>query len=200
MRSTISDHMENHFSSFTDQEKLWNSEGGGLAAYGIDFPSIEDARNKYCIDVVPGVVTKYSDISKRMGGLTQEQRSRFEKDVRAAEEDRVRGTVKNVVGRVEDALVRMVDRLGKYGKNSDGKVVGKFHDTLIENVRDIAGLIEHFNITGDPEIEVIRRRLVNEICPVTPDDLRGDEVLRKDVSSRASDIIGRLGSIGSSRD
>lgn len=196
--SSIDEEMEKHFSSYLDQKKLWESEGGGLANTGIEFPSEAVGRGKYSIEIVPGVVTSSDDI--RVGGLTEEQKKRFINDVRAAENSRIQGTVRNVAERVEDVLTRMVDRMGAYGKDENGKVKGKFHDTIVGNVKEIAGLLDHFNITNDPEIEVVRRRLINEICVVSPEDLREDEELRKDIQKKASDILSRVGRFGSKKD
>jgi len=196
--AAIDEEMEKHFSSYLDQKKLWESEGGGLAKTGIEFPSEAVGRSKYSIELVPGIVTSADDI--RVGGLSGDQRKRFIEDVRAAESSRIQGTVRNVAERVEDVLTRMVDRMGAYGKDENGKVQGKFHNTIVGNVREIAGLLDHFNITGDPEIENVRRRLVNEICVVTPEQLREDEGLRKDIQNKANDILSRVGMIGSKKD
>lgn len=194
----IKGEMEKHFGSYIDQKKLWESEGGGLAQYGMEFPSEEVGRSKFEIEAIPGVITEAADVN--VSGLTEEQKERFIKDVHAAENSRLQGTVRDVTSRVEDVLVRMVDRMGAYGKDENGKTVGKFHDTIVGNVREIAGLLGHFNITNDPEIENVRRRLVNEICVVTPDELREDPELRKDIKSKASDILSRVGQFGSKRD
>jgi len=194
----IESEMELHFSTFPAQEALWNAEGGGLAKYGIEFPSVDAARAKFHIDIIPGTVTSVDDI--RVGGLPREMRERFIQDVKAAEKTRMEGTVRNVADRVEEVLTRMVDRMGAYGKDADGKVVGRFHDTIITNVRDIAGLLEHFNITDDPAIEEVRRRLVNDICPVSPEALRESPELRKDIQTKATDILSKVGRFGTKRD
>jgi len=194
----IQSEMELHFSSFPTQEVLWNSEGGGLAKTGIAFPTVEAARVKFHIDIIPGTVTNVDDI--RVGGIPREMRDRFVQDVKAAEKSRMEGTVRHVADRVEEVLTRMVDRMGAYGKDADGKVVGRFHDTIITNVRDIAGLLEHFNITDDPAIEEVRRRLINDICPVSPEELRGSPELRKDIQSKATEILSKVGRFGTKRD
>lgn len=196
--SEIEEEMEHHFASYPSQKARWELEGGGLANTGIDFPTEKSGRDKFNIEVVPGTVTSTDDI--RVGGLTGEHRERFIKDVKAAEDRRIQGTVRDIADRVEVVLGRMVDRMGAYGKDENGKVTGRFHDTIVTNVREIAGLLEHFNITDDPEIENVRRRLVNEICPIDPDSLRESPELREDIQKKASDILARVGRFGSSQD
>ena len=142
-------------------------------------------------------MTHLDDI--RVGGLTEEQRERFVNDVVASQKRKVDKTVDHIQDRLKDVLSNMVDRLGKYGKDEDGKVTGKFHDSLIGNCRDLAGLLEHFNITKDPEIEAVRRRIINELCHNEPGDLRESEQLRSSVRDSASDILSRVGSFGMAR-
>ena len=132
--------------------------------------------------------------------MPRDQRDRFIKDVRAAEQERLRGTVREVTKRVETVMARMVDRLGKYGRDKDGKVVGKFTDSLIGNAVDIAGLLEHFNITKDPEVEAVRRKIVRDIVPLDPDTLRNSAEARASARKSASEILSRVGRFGSSRD
>lgn len=197
-KSAIIAEMEKHFSSYPKQKTLWEAEGGGLAKTGLEFPTEASGRAKFKIDIVPGVITNVDDV--RAGGMPKEQRDRFIKDVRAAEHERLRGTVREVTKRVETVMARMVDRLGKYGKDKDGKVIGKFTDSLISNAVDIAGLLEHFNITKDPEVEAVRRKIVRDICPLDPETLRNSSEARASARRSASEILSRVGRFGSHRD
>ena len=190
--------MELHFSSYPRQKALWEAEGGGLANTGMEFPTEASGRAKFKIDIVPGVITNVDDI--RAGGMPREQRERFVNDVKAAEQERLRGTVREVTKRVETVMARMVDRLGKYGKDKDGKTVGKFQDSLIGNAVDIAGLLEHFNITKDPEVEAVRRKIVRDICPLDPETLRNSPEARATARRSASEILSRVGRFGANRD
>ena len=192
--------MEKHFKDLPRLKKRWENEGGDLAKdeNNIIWPTEAEARLKFSIDIDPGTIEDMDDV--RVGALPKEHQERFIADVRAAEERRMNKTVQDVSARVVEVLERVVDRTKQYGKDKDGKVVGSFTNTLISNVRELAGLLEHFNITGDPEIEDVRRRMVNDICHINPEDLKESESLRKETGEKAQDILERVGMFGRKRD
>ena len=195
--------MEEFFQSLGHLRHKWISEGGKLAdngeyidasgkSTGVRWPTEDDCRNKFKLDIIPGTIQDVDDI--RFGGLPESLRDRFKKDVIAVQERRFNGMITDMSLRVSESLERVVDRMREYGVDESGKTVGKFTDTLIPNVREIAGLLSHFNITKDPNIEEIRRRLVTEICNVDETKLREDPSLRKSLGGSAEDILSRLSS------
>lgn len=202
----IRSNMETFFLSLPQLKQNWFMNGGGLAANGtfvdkhgndtgIRWPSEDEARSKFVLDVIPGTVNEVGDL--RFTGLPEDMRDRFKKDIIAAENRRVSNTVRDVSDRVSNVLNRVIDRMREYGKDENGKVKGKFTHTLIPNVREIAELLEHFNITNDPHVEEVRRRLVTEICQVDQGKLRDDAELRENLGNTAEDILARVSAFGS---
>ena len=45
-------------------------------------------------------------------------------------------------------------------------------------MRELVDLLPRLNISDDPALESMRRRLAENLCPVEPDDLRADAGLR----------------------
>jgi hypothetical protein len=77
-------------------------------------------------------------------------------------------------------ISRMVERL------SDPK--GVFRDTLITGLADLCAILPGLNLTGDPQLEELRKRAENMIAHVQPQDLRDVPALRSDVARQAAQI------------
>ena len=133
-------------------------------------------------------------------GWSQQQMTRMQESMKKQNATKVRAACRETADRLEKVLGRMVERLDKYGKDENGKVVGEFRNTLVGNVRDIAGLLPAFNIENDPKVEKVRQRILSDICTVDIKDLRKDPELRKNVRDKAQDILNRVGNFGKDRD
>ena len=175
----------------------FNDEVGDLAT-DIQFPSVEELRDKFSVEIDYGECADVSDV--RLGGLSSSQRERYAKQVQESEQKKVRGVVRHVTGMVEKHLTRVVTAMSDYKVDENGKKEGVFRDSMISNVRDIAGLLEHWNITGDPEVDAVRRKLLREICPLDPSSLRDSAELRSRVKKDAEDILSRVGQFGRKQD
>ncbi len=89
-----------------------------------------------------------------------------------------------------ECVEHIVDRLSAYGRDeASGKIVGRFHDTLIGNLRQLVDRLARLNVTGDPNIEAMRVRLTNSLCPYEPDELRSNDELRSSVRDEAKRIM-----------
>ena len=75
----------------------------------------------------------------------------------------------------------MVDRLSSPDK--------QFHYTLVENIRSVAKLLGHLNVTGDTRVEHIRGEIEKHLCPYDVDDLRKNSTLRTQVAAHAQSIL-----------
>lgn len=89
---------------------------------------------------------------------------------------------------MSDCVGHIVERLGAYGRNADGKITGRFHDTLIGNLRDLTERLARLNVTRDPAIEAMRLRLAATLCPYEPEELRKNDQLRASVHDEAKRI------------
>lgn len=96
-----------------------------------------------------------------------------------------------------EALTAMSDRLadpdagGKANKNGS-KV---FRDSLVENMLDAIDKLEVFNLTGDPTMQTMQKRLRQLMDGVTPDALREDREYRLAVKREVDAAIAALPSL-----
>jgi hypothetical protein len=96
-----------------------------------------------------------------------------------------------------EALTAMSDRLadpdegGKSNKNGS-KV---FRDSLVENMLDAIDKLEVFNLTGDPTMQTMQKRLRQLMDGVTPDALRDDRAYRLAIKREVDAAIAALPSL-----
>lgn len=189
-------HFEDFISSHSSLKERFKQEAGALTM-GINFPTVEELRGKYSwtvdTDVAPDV-TNLENVS--LMGVTKEVEDNFKKRLVESHERKIARATGDVTKRVTHVISEVVDHLDKFGRDAEGKLVGGFKDSLIGNVRELAGNLKAFNITNDPELEEVRKLLVNKVCRIDPQTLRENEPLRKSVKKDAEEILSRVGRFG----
>ena len=110
-------------------------------------------------------------------------RAQLEQSVNAA----VQQATMDIVKRMRDVVGKMAERLSAYKVTKDG-VENRFHDTLVSNIGDLITLVPILNITGDPNITKLAMEMT-DLIQYHPQQLRDDDVLRKDTAERADAIL-----------
>ena len=96
-------------------------------------------------------------------------------------------------GRVIEHVEKLKLRLEGYKPAKNGQPVeGKFHDSLIENITELAGLIPSINIANDPDLTRIGQRLFS-LTAYTAQDLRESASLRADIARQAGEVLTQIG-------
>ena len=140
-----------------------------------DYPS--DLAGKYSITVEYAPVPAGSDFRVT---LSQEEinviAARTEERVKAAFES----AQADAVRRLYDAVAKIQERL----QVPDAI----FRDSLIENARELCGVLSNLNLADDPKLEELRRQ--TELLAVTaPQTLRDLPHVRQDTADRAQGIL-----------
>lgn len=177
-----------------------------------DYP--EKVRERYSFDMVIDPVpagadfrVKLSDKEIAILSASAEQRAKEQAD--AAQRD--------IVERLYKCLGKIQERLSTrdHCKNCDGKGIatdtrkkskdkGKevacwicegagstaatFHDTLIENARDLCDVLTRLNIADDPKLEQFRA-MTAKLTKKSAETLRDDPAAREDTAKKAQDIL-----------
>ena len=192
----IEKHKEDFLASLPHLKARYEDEAGELG--NMPFPSEAELREKFSVEIDYGEPANSDDV--KLVGLSEAQRDRYRDEVQQSEQRKIAGVIKHVSKVTADRLSNVVDRMDKYKVEDNGKVHGVFRDSLIDNIKEIAGLMEHWNITEDPEIDAVRRKLLVEIAPVNPGTLREDPELRKKVRKSAEECLSRVGQFGRKTD
>jgi hypothetical protein len=147
-----------------------------------DYPSPSAIRGKFSIsfDIEPMPPAEDFRVN-----LSDDENHR----IRAAIEQRigaqVEEAVKDIWVRAQDVVSRMSERLHGY----DGKSVGSFRDTLVENVKAMAQSMETLNITGSNSLTVMSQRIIDDLGQIDAPTLRENKKLRDDVAKKADAIL-----------
>jgi hypothetical protein len=110
--------------------------------------------------------------------------------IRADVDRRVRdatgAAMADAMRRVADVVGTMAAKLADYRPAVDGHgAAGVFRDSLIENVRDLAGILPDFNLTDSPAF----RRVAETVAVLSrpePDAYRTDDTLRAEAAATAA--------------
>ena len=142
----------------------------------------------------PGVI--HRRFSFRLDSAPVPDAADFRVSLHDADLDELRGSVQSQVERAEqiarnDLLLRIAEPLTHMvNRLADRDAV--FRDSLIENLKEIAGVIPSLNITGDPRIESLRIGITKELIRFSPDALRADPTLRADTAAKAQAILDKM--------
>lgn len=105
------------------------------------------------------------------------------------------GAMTDLWERLHEGVAHMADRLSKYDVDpATGKVTGKFHDTLVENIRELCELLPRLNVMNDPNLEAMRKQVEDSLTKIEPQDLRDDTKARDKLAADAEAIADQMGS------
>ena len=152
-----------------------------------DFPAAQDMATKfqYATETQP-----IPDGSHFVLDLSQQALDTMSAQVDSRVEQATSAAVQDLWQRLYDGVSHMAGKLNQYGTDPDtGKVVGKFHDSLIGNVRELCDLLPRLNVTNDPDLEAMGQAIESQLTATTPQDLRDSETIRKSVAAKAESIM-----------
>lgn len=157
------------------------------------FPSREELRSKYSFDYSFHGLSASPPLDALPRHVAEVVQRRTEETIRQS----VRASVQDVLGRLEKAVANMSTRLrdDRVTKNGEIRASG-FHETLVTNIADVAGLLADFNPLADPALEGLGRRAIADLCAADTAALKQDPILRADTARKADDILADLRSIG----
>lgn len=157
---------------------------------GDDYPSVEDLRKKFYIDVEIKPIPEAGDFRTKLAGNTVKA---IADDIERRTNERIKAAVQDVFQRIVDVTGKMSERLNTYepSKGKD-KASGLFRDSLIYNVQELAELLPSLNITEDERLASLAKQLKADLVQHSPDVLRGDAKLRKQTAMKADKIYKKV--------
>ncbi len=122
--------------------------------------------------------------------LADDQAAAIRAEITESTHEAVNVAMRDAWSRVTDVVGRMVDRLNAYKPaTTTTKAEGVFRDSLVENIRELVGILPSFNLTGDAFLTGIVARMESELCTVPADTLRNDEGARREAAAAAAAIL-----------
>ena len=164
----------------------------GTMFVSADYPTSGEIAAKFDVEIQILPIPSGADFRVNIG---KEELARQRQEI----EDHVRLSIEvamdDVWDRLRTAIETMKDKLSNYAVDpTTHRVVGGvFRDSLVENLRDLVQLLPVLNLTGDKEMDRIRRELETSLCVYDAEDLRDDDRLRADSIKKADDILALFG-------
>lgn len=149
-----------------------------------DYPSVEIVGAKFSFRHSQTPIPDAGDFRLDIGNAAQESLRKQYSDYYT---EQVNGAMADVWQRTYDTLKRVSERLDYTGGDSKDKKI--FRDSLIENVREMLGLLTKFNVTNDQRMENMRVRLDDAMTGVSADALRDDDSFRLDTKTKVDNIL-----------
>ncbi len=155
-----------------------------------DYPSTSELLGKFAFSVHAEPMPQAADF--RIVGLPADDIADIKKDIEANNIVALDNANATAWERVIEHVERLKTRLAAYKPAANGeKVEGKFHDSLIENVSELAMLLPSINITNDPDLNRIGQKLT-ALTAYTAQDLRESDALRADIVKQAGAILASI--------
>ena len=147
-----------------------------------DYPSVEIVAAKFRFRHSQTPIPDAGDFRLDIGNEAQEE---LRKQYSTFYTEQLNNAMGDVWQRTYDTLARVSERLDY--ADADNKKI--FRDSLVDNVREMLGLLSKFNVTGDQRMENMRVRLEDAMLGVSADALRDDDTFRLDTKAKVDAII-----------
>ena len=150
-----------------------------------DYPLVDKVQSKFGMYYTFSPVPEAGDFRVDIGeaGMA-ELKQRYDDAFRY----RIESSMKDVWERLHDALSKMSERFD-YDGSGTKKI---FRDSLVENAQELTGLLKHLNITGDMQMEAMRKRLEGLLSGCDADSFREDDALRVKTKSALDEMLGKF--------
>lgn len=164
------------------QEALANLSG---LANPADYPTEQEILSKFGVEIIFSPVPSGQDF----GYLDEAFANHFAKDLNNRVTQWVDNAMQDGWKRLEVAISKMKDTL------ADEEQM-KFKSSLVDNVKQLVGLVKDFNITNRPEYAELVEEVEQKLCVYTAPQLKNSIGTRRTVASEASSVLDKLASYG----
>ena len=146
-----------------------------------DYPSPNAIADKFSLDL-PITPVPENDFRVQLSG---DEIDAMRQDLEARIKQSSEAAMQEVWDRLYSRVSNMVERL------SDPEA--KFHNSLVENIRDLCELLPKLNFSDDPNLEAMRQQVERELATYDPDMLRHNPVVREKTANEAANILKAMG-------
>jgi len=160
------------------------STGKGHAISRADYPSLEEMRAKYSVDVQISPVPKPNDFDPRHG-VSEEDIASLQRQLDDAATNGGKHVIKQMLEPMEKAVVNL---------STPVEDVKKFYNSIVTNMVDVADRMRRANISDDPEVS----QRIHELTTLSGNLNHNTDVLRHSHTARSaavndiSSLMGRM--------
>jgi hypothetical protein len=143
-----------------------------------DYPSTQDLKSRFSLSVDYAPVPAQGDIRVDLGS---DQIAIIESAIADRHQRAMQDAVRDAWSRLHEVVTKIAERLSQPD--------AIFRDTLISNAESVCDVLQRLNITDDPDLEAMRKRVTRELTRYSPDTLRDVPSHRQQTADRAADIL-----------
>ena len=161
------------------------------------YPPIDQIRNLFTTKLTYWPIPESGNfIAEISNEAARDAKESIEREI----EERLIEATYNLVSRAKDVVSTYVDKLENYKPAVNGddtenpfdiKSQGSFRDSLVNNIKDTANLIEQMNLTENPQIKKVIKDL-NRLSGFAAYHLRKSEDIRQRALSAGQEILVNL--------
>ena len=147
----------------------------------LDYPDRTDIARRYNFTTS---ILPLSSASDFRVNLVESEVTKIQEDIERRMQEAQERAMKDLYLRLKDCLDKMAERLSE--------PTAIFRDSLIFNMVDLCSLLPRLNMTGDENLEQMRRDIEAKLLKHNPDTLRVDQGARKEVADGAKELLSKM--------
>ncbi len=149
-----------------------------------DFPPVENIEHKFNFRLTFSPVPESGDFRVDIG---EEANDALRAEYDLAYSRRLDSAMDDIRTRLRDSLDRLSDRL-----SYDAGKKRVFRNTLVDNLNEVLVAADLMNLVDDPKLKEARDKAAAIMATVSPEELRKNDDIRKDVKSNIDDILSKF--------
>lgn len=146
------------------------------------YPSLRELERKYGFDYTFLPVPDAGHFVVET--VAADERARIQADIGARVQDATQAALKDLWTRLHEPVANMAAALSDPER--------RFHDTLVENIKEIVDVAPRLNLTEDPELAEMVDEVKKSLGKYSPQRLRDDEEVRRATAKRAREIAEKM--------
>jgi hypothetical protein len=154
-----------------------------------DYPAQSEIRSKFDLD---HQIVAFPDEQDFRADLDEDTLDDIRAELARTSGGVVDNTLKAAAAEIIEKVGHMSEKLAEYKNGPEGEK-RFFSGSLVENVRELAGLLPAFNLTNDPNLAHITNRILKELCVEDAKELRKNDEARATVQKSADEIVAEVG-------
>ena len=157
-----------------------------------DYPSASDIRSKFKLATRTFPIPNADDF--RSDVLDADTIADIKRELTETSDKVLTDAMQHTIKQIAEVVGHMAHKLKEYKAKDDGKK-HYFANSLVENVRELADLLPAFNLTNDPNLDSLGKRIQRELCVEDAQTLRENDAARETVAKSADDILKDVSSL-----
>jgi hypothetical protein len=147
-----------------------------------DYPSVDEVRSKFGVRFTFSPIPESGDFRL---DVSAEDLRELSLQYEASFDKRLNDAMREPWDRMHKALTTMTEKL----TDKEGDDKKRYHETLIDNVRDLCGLLTHLNVAKDPKLEAARRDVEDMLAGTSIDMIRESALARETTKAKVDAIL-----------